>query len=57
MELSISQSNDVPVTDKTIEFVKFVCEQAISKQSVKKPGNDEHIEKFDIEITVRKAKK
>jgi hypothetical protein len=53
MKISIAIPKDGTVNDKTIDFVKWVCEQAISQQSVTKPVKNEHLVLFDVDITVK----
>ena len=38
---------------ETFEFVKWVCEQVISKQSVKKAKRGEYLIPFDVDIVIR----
>ena len=54
MRINIASKEKI-ADEKLIDFVKWVCEQVIAKQSVKKPGRGEHLIPFDIEIKVRSA--
>jgi hypothetical protein len=53
MKIAIAMSKNDTVNEKTVDFVKWVCEQAIFKQSVDKPNKGERLVLFDVDITVK----
>ena len=56
MEITIMQSNDSEINERTFEFIKECCEDAILNHvSYTENNKNLHPEKFEIEIIVKKA--